>query len=105
MDIVEADSHPRLRSDVLLRLCKLLWLFGTANDADDHNCGPEGGQLRATAAAGIREVFRDHPWVLEVLPGLEQELETGHIEGFGWSNLADELEQKTGVRHPDQVYE
>jgi hypothetical protein len=88
------------RTDVLEYLCKPLWLFGTANDADDHNCGPEGTQLRARAAAEIRELIRDHPFVVEVLPGLERELETRHIEGFGWSNLVDALERESGVARP-----
>jgi len=88
------------RTEVLESLCRLLWLFGTANDADDHDCGPEGKQLRARAAAEIRALIQDHPFVVEVLPGLERELETGHIEGFGWSNLVDALERESGVVRP-----
>jgi hypothetical protein len=80
------------RADILERLSEFLWLFGTANDADDHHCGPEGAQLRERATAGIRELIREHPFVVEALPGLERELETGHIEGFGWSNLVDALD-------------
>lgn len=36
--------------------------------------------------------MRGHPFVVEVLPGLERELATGHLEGFGWSNLVDALD-------------
>lgn len=80
------------RIEILERLNELLRLFGIANDADDHNCGPEGDQLRARGAAGIREVIKEHSFVIDLLPKLEWELDSGHIRGFGWSNLMDALE-------------
>lgn len=95
-----------LRSTVLNRLNELLWLFGTANDADDHHCGSEGAELRLAAATELRALLRDHPFVAEVLPGLERELETEHLAGFGWSNLVDTLErvleaEDTGIVHSE----
>ena len=79
------------RHAVLERLDRQLWLFGTANDADDHHCGAEGAELRLAAAAAIGALMREHPFLAEVLPGLAGELESKHIEGFGWSNLVDAL--------------
>lgn len=85
-----ADTDAR-RREVLERLNRQLWLFGTANDADDHHCGTEGAQLRLAAAAEIRVLMRAHPFIAGVLPGLAGELESKHIEGFGWSTLVDAL--------------
>jgi hypothetical protein len=87
----DAADAAALRREVLERLDRQLWLFGTANDADDHHCGSEGAELRLAAAAEIRALMREHPFIAGVLPGLAGELESTHIEGFGWSNLVDAL--------------
>lgn len=89
-DAADAAAGQR-RREVLERLDKQLWLFGTANDADDHHCGSEGAELRLAAAAEIRALMREHPFLAGVLPGLASELESKHIEGFGWSTLVDAL--------------
>lgn len=86
-----AGGDAARRHEVLGRVNELLWLFGTANDADDHHCGDEGAELRLSSAAELRALLRDHPFLAEVLPGLERELATLHIEGFGWSTLVDAL--------------
>lgn len=87
--------------DVLLSLYELLRLYGIANDADDRNrTHEEGTRLRETAAAGLRALMRDHPFVLELLPTLEQQLETGRIAGVGWALLVSELERKTDATRP-----
>lgn len=85
-----ADTAAR-RREVLERLDRELWRFGTANDADDHHCGAEGAELRLAAAAAIRALMEEHPFLAGALPGLAGELESKHIEGFGWSNLVDAL--------------
>lgn len=87
-----------LRREVLERLDQLLWRFGTANDADDRQCGEEGAQLRLSAAAGIRALMRAHPFLVEMLPALADELESKHIEGFGWSTLVDALAPELAAR-------
>lgn len=84
------------RVEVLDRVRRLLWLFGTANDADDHHCGAEGGELRARAATGLRELSRRHAVVAEVLPGLAGALDSRHVEGHGWSNLVDAIDREIG---------
>ncbi len=84
------------RTEVLGRVRELLWLFGTANDADDHHCGAEGGELRARAATGLRELGRRYAVVAEVLPGLAGALDGRHIEGHGWSDLVDKIDREIG---------
>lgn len=91
-----SDAGQR-RREVLERLNRQLWLFGTANDADDHHCGSEGAEVRLAAAAEIRALMREHPFIAGVLPGLAGELESKHIEGFGWSTLVDALTPELAV--------
>jgi hypothetical protein len=88
------------RAQILDDLNKLLWLFGTANDADDHNCGDEGAQIRERAATEIRAMLREHPFLSEVLPTLERDIETRRIEGVGWGILSDILARDFGVKQP-----
>jgi len=78
----------------LERLSALLWLFGTANDAQDRNYIDEAGDLRRRAAGGIRELVEEYPELTELFPTLARELESGHIEGFGWSNLLGAVERE-----------
>lgn len=83
------DPERRL---VLERLANLLLEFGTANDAQDHDCGPEAERLRRDAAAGTRELMDAHPFLVEMLPSLGPDLESGWIESCGWSQLVDAVE-------------
>lgn len=78
----------------LERLSTLLWLFGTANDAQDRNFLEEAGDLRLRGGEGIRELLAEHPELAGRIPSLAWELESGHIEGFGWSNLLDAVERE-----------
>jgi len=34
----------------------------------------------------------EHPSLIALLPGLRQELDTGHVLGHGWSDLLDRVE-------------
>jgi len=78
----------------LERLSALLWLFGTANDAQDRNFLDEARELRRRGAEGIRELLAEYPELAERFPTLAWELESGHVEGFGWSNLLDAVERE-----------
>ncbi|MCZ7649980.1 MAG: hypothetical protein M5U13_01970 [Thermoanaerobaculia bacterium] len=78
----------------LERLSTLLWLFGSANDAQDRSYLDEAGDLRRRAADGIRDLLAERPHLAERFPTLARELESGHIEGFGWSNLLDAVERE-----------
>ncbi|MCL4838617.1 MAG: hypothetical protein KJ058_11710 [Thermoanaerobaculia bacterium] len=78
----------------LEQLGVLLWRFGTANDAQDRSYLDEARDLRRRAAEGIRELVAEQPQLAELFPTLAWELESGHIEGFGWSNLLDAVERE-----------
>jgi hypothetical protein len=89
------SDEPELTGEqrgVLERLSALLCAFGTANDAEDHAAEAEAGQLRLDAADGIRNLMRESPFVAALFPSLGAELESRHIEGFGWSTLADAVD-------------
>ena len=66
-----------------------LHLVGSANDAEDRGLGREAAGMRTRAAAALRALLDDHPVVRDLLPDLATELDTGHIFGFGWTNLLD----------------
>ena len=72
----------------------LLLRFGNANDAQDRGYLDEARDLRRRAAEGIRERVAEQPQLAELFPTLAWELESGHIEGFGWSNLLDAVERE-----------
>lgn len=42
---------------VLEQLRDLLWMFGFANDAQDHDCAQEAERLRSDATAGIHKLM------------------------------------------------
>jgi hypothetical protein len=48
--------------------------------------------MRREACESLRELLEEHPFLNDLLPGLYRELDTGHILGFGWSQLLDEIE-------------
>ena len=79
------DEESRL---VLEQVVALLESIGSANDAEDHGYAAEAERIRGEASEGIREIAREHPFVVELLPNLTEELDSGHVFGFGWSELA-----------------
>lgn len=87
------DAERRL---ALERLSELLWKFGTANDAQDHDCRPEAMRLRRDAAAGIRALMGKHPFIAGLFPGLGPALESRGIEACSWSTLVDAVEAQLG---------
>jgi hypothetical protein len=84
------------RRVALEELVGLLWKFGTANDAQDHDCGPEAVALRRDAAAGIRALMGKHPFIAGLFPGLGPALESRGIEACSWSTLVDAVEAELG---------
>lgn len=56
--------------------------------------------MKARAAAGIREILRDHPFVLELFPELERELDTRRFEIVGWGRFAGAVESALHAARP-----
>jgi hypothetical protein len=77
---------------VLSEVTELLYRIGSANDAEDHNYKEDAERMRREACESLRELLEEHPFLNDLLPGLYRELDTGHILGFGWSQLLDEIE-------------
>jgi len=82
---------------VLLEVAQHLLTIGSANDAEDHHYVESAEQMRADACASLGHLLEQNPCLDELLPGLRPELETGHILGFGWSDLLSEVERKSGT--------
>lgn len=68
--------------------------IGSANDAEDHGYSDAAKLLRRDACQALRALLDEHPSLSELLPELRQELDTGHILGFGWSDLLDRVEAR-----------
>jgi hypothetical protein len=89
---MEPEKLSAEQRDVLARLSRRLWDFGTANDAQDHGAAAEAARLRLEAAAEIGELLREHPFLEAWFPSLGRELASRHIETTGWSTLADAVD-------------
>jgi hypothetical protein len=88
---VHPASGQSQRSATLEQLQAWLVRLGSANDAEDHGYGEEAGRMRSEACQAIQALLLDQPFQGERLPGLQAELDSGHILGFGWATLLDEL--------------
>jgi hypothetical protein len=73
--------------EVLLALLGLLEGVGSANDAEDHGYQDEAERIRSEHVEAIRALSAEHAFVRELLPGLAEELDSGHVFGFGWADL------------------
>lgn len=69
-----------------------LHAIGSANDAEDHNYKQDAERMRTEACAALRKLLEQHPFLGELLPELQGELDSDHILGFGWSTLLDAIE-------------
>ena len=78
---------------VLSTLHDLLRSFGSANDAEDHGYHEAAGRMRADSSESIRGLLVEHAFLRELLPALAGELDSGHILGFGWLDLCDQVER------------
>jgi hypothetical protein len=87
------DESKEDRRRVLAELREWLWTLGTANDAQDRGCAQEAEVLRRDSCEGIRTLMAKHPFLMELLPGLQRALDSGHILGVGWSTLSDRLDE------------
>jgi hypothetical protein len=92
------------RRAVLRELKALLRSLGVANDAQDHGNREEAERTRRDSCAAILALLARHPFLGELLPTLEWEVESGHVLGFGWSVLEDSVDAwlaVTGARPGD----
>ncbi len=76
---------------VLKSLQDLLRLFGDANDAEDHNFPEAAEAERRNATLSIGEMIACNDFLLELLPTLQNELDSRHIETFGWWELYESI--------------
>ncbi|OQB35075.1 MAG: hypothetical protein BWY09_02445 [Candidatus Hydrogenedentes bacterium ADurb.Bin179] len=83
--------EPQQRA-VLAEVAGHLHRIGSANDAEDHHYEEDAKQLRRDACASLQALLEQHPFLRALLPGLRWELDTGHILGFGWSQILDDIE-------------
>jgi hypothetical protein len=65
----------------------------SANDAEDHHYMDSTSQMRAEASASLYSLVEQNPGLLNILPTILTELDTGHIYGFGWSVLLNHLSE------------
>ncbi len=76
---------------ILRTLQTNLRMLGDANDAEDHGFEDFAAQERKEACAVIRELMEQHPFIIDLLPTLTEELDTGHILTFGWAELFNRI--------------
>ena len=88
-EFVETDLDGRRA--VLNRLEALAHTIGSANDAEDHGYREDAERMRGEACGEMRDMMTSFPFLVEVLPKLKWELESGHIIGFGWAALCDDI--------------
>ena len=86
------DSIDPKQREILAEAARHLHALGSANDAEDHGYHEDARRMRADACTALRELLEQHPFLGELLPSLREELDSGHILGFGWSTLLDALE-------------
>jgi hypothetical protein len=82
------------RRAVLGELRRRLWTIGSANDAQDHGSGDEAERMREDACAAIRALMAEHPFLAELFPKLQWQLDSGSILGIGWAQLSDRLDAR-----------
>jgi hypothetical protein len=78
------SGEERTAVSLLMHFCSAI---GSANDAEDHGYQDEAGRIREESCDSLRNLAEQHPFLVEVFPGLPGELDTGHILGFGWHGL------------------
>ncbi len=76
---------------VLRTLQNVLRLFGDANDAEDHDFPEAAEEERRNATVAIGEMIVCNDFLLELLPTLQKELDSRHIETFGWGDLYESI--------------
>ena len=82
------DSEERR---AFVRVLALLEGVGSANDAEDHGYTDEAERIRSEALDGIRTIVADCPAVPTALPTLPTELDSGHVFGYAWAELAAQV--------------
>jgi hypothetical protein len=78
---------------ILQRLQALLRSIGSANDAEDHGYLEDAGRMREDSCEAIRSLLAEHAFLGKLLPTLNWELDSGHILGFGWTDVCDQVEK------------
>ena len=77
---------------LLEEVASLLHKIGSANDAEDHLFLSKANQMRRDAGLALEKLLIEKPGLSFFLPGLRNELKTGHIFTSGWSKLLDRIE-------------
>lgn len=72
---------------VLVTLRSLLATIGGANDAEDHGYLEDAARMRTESCEALRQLAATHSFLTQLFPDLLQEVETGHILGFGWAEI------------------
>jgi hypothetical protein len=86
------DEMDELQREVLMELGSLLSTMGSANDAEDHGYCDDAERMRQESCDAMQRLLTDHAFLGTLIPNLEEEMKTGHIFNFGWSNLRQQVE-------------
>jgi hypothetical protein len=85
-------AKPGEQRAILQRLQTLLRTIGSANDAEDHGYLQDAEQMRKDSCETLAGLLAEYAFIREILPTLQGELDSGHILGFGWADLCDQVE-------------
>lgn len=86
-----------LHQKILGEAASHLRVLGSANDAEDHNYVEDARRMRTDACTALRELLEQHPFLGELLPELQGELDSGRILWYGWSTLLDSVDAHLSV--------
>jgi hypothetical protein len=89
---------------ILQRLQALLRSIGNANDAEDHGYLEDAGQKREDSCEAIRGLLAEHAFLGKLLPTLNWELDSGHLLGFGWADMCDQVEKLAAGLGKNDIY-
>jgi len=89
----EGELIPTKTKLILSQVEFHLHKIGSANDAEDHQYMGSASQMRSEASASLYSLVEQNPGLQIILPSLLAELDTGHIYGFGWSILLDQINE------------
>ena len=96
--IHEPGSNQSEKQQAALHLLLgLLSTIGSANDAEDHHYLDDARRMREESCESIKNLMEQHPFLAELFPTLQWELDSQHILGFGWSNLYHEVENRLNI--------
>ena len=69
-------------------------MIGSANDAEDHGYRDEAERMRRESHNAIIGLVNEHKFLHELLPTIEQELDSERLFLFSWADLCRLIDEQ-----------